>query len=207
MIGTDDDTPAIDLAFSFFGAVLMLFVFVKFNFADAPSEDVPLTIGQKTATVEVVPAGWSPVNERGGIAVLSKDGLAILDLEAIGRGMLDPRSAYSAADAYQIFSAVAEPAPNAFSLTLTFIPDALPAPWVGETVAITGDDACPSTRRTLLTVFLPRDTGSLLPLTEFAGRCGFRLRLEPLAPAREDGTVTRVIALGAQYFRAESMFR
>lgn len=207
MMETGDDTAAIDLAITFFCAVLVLFVFVEFNVDNDPRPEVPVTLGQSETTRELTPPAWSAVNERGSFAVLTETDLAVLDLPALAAGVLDPAAAFQGPEGTTLFNTGPGAAPNDFSLTFGFAPDDLPAPWTRERLTLAADAACPETARALVTVLVPAATPDLEPLGAYARRCGFRLRLETLAPPMPDGFVWRRLALSAEHYTAESMFR
>ena len=207
MLGNDDDTAAIDMSIVFFSAVLMMFVFVAFNLDALPDPEEPISIGQSVPTVEVLPRSWSPINERGSYSVLTMDRLYLLDLSTIGKGVIDSSEAVSTDDAFQVYSARAESAPNAFRLLLTFNPDRFPEPWVRESSSLMKDSACIAIQRPLLTVLAMPGSSLLVSLMAYVDRCGIRLRLDFLPKTEAQEMVTASIGIGSASFRAESIFR
>ena len=201
-----DETASIDLAIGFFCSVLMLFVFIDFNFEDAPRKDVVATLGQETETVEVLPGAWSAVNQRGSFAVWTPSGLTLLDLGSIAGGVVAPTAQYQGDNGYHLFTVLKQPAPNAFQLTLDFVVADIPGPWQRETIAW-GDQACFTASRPLLTVFLPRDEPDLALLLALGQRCGLRLRLDQMGEISPEGRTEIALSLSESAYSAERMFR
>lgn len=200
-----DETAAIDLGVAFFCAVLVLFVFVAFNLDDDPRPDVPQTLGQREQTRPLAPPAWSPVAERGSLAVFHAGRLTVLDLAEISAGLADPTRAYSGDDGFTLAQMRAEPSPAAFALRLSMAVPAIPAPWRRETRDPGPETPCPETARPLVTVLAPPEAGDLAQLEAYARRCGHRLRIEPV-PER-GGMLQIPLGLSSADFAAEGMFR
>lgn len=207
MLG-EDETAAIDLSVGFFAAVLVAFIFAAFSAApDAPP--VPVTsIGQTAETVEVLPATWSPVRERGGFAIVSGGIVTMLDLGALAREIVAaPPGTAGGEDGHASFHAGQGAAPNEFAVNLVFTPGALPAAWVREVTPLGAGAPCPGSVRRLLTAWVDQREPSIAPLLSWASACRIRLRVEVLPAAAESGRVSRAIALDAGSFAAQRIFR
>jgi len=201
-----DETASIDLAVGFFCSVLVLFVFIEFNVADTPRTDVTDTLGQTEQTVEMWPSAWSAVNQRGSFAVWQNTGLTLLDLGVISEGVIAAKFQYQGENGFQSLSVPPGSAPNSFHLTLNFVISDIPLPWQREVVTW-NEDACFKGSRSLLTVFVPRETRDVARLLAFGQRCGLRLRLEPAGALSSDGRTEISFALSQGAYSAERMFR
>lgn len=201
-----DETASIDLAVGFFCSVLMLFVFIDFNVEDVPHSNFTDTAGQTEQTVEMWPAAWSAVNERGNFAILQDTGLTQLNLGAISKGMVSAKSQYQGENGFQLFSVEPGVAPNSFSLRLNFVLSDIPRPWRRQVIGW-NEDTCFLNSRRLLTVFVPRESPDLAALLAFGQRCGQRLRLMQAGAISDDGRTEIKFGLAEGDYSAERMFR
>ena len=203
----DDDTAALDLSIAFFSAIVMLFAFVAFQMTRAPEADPPVTLRQPDIGRAILPPTWTAVAERGSWAVYDGARLTLLDLDAVTAGMADILTAYDGDDGYQSLTLHGDDDPRAFALTLSFRPDAIPAPWRGEAVTPAPDASCPETGRRLIRTYVAGDAADLTPLIAYGARCNRQIAPLALRDPGPSGRVSVRIGLSPASYSAEAMFR
>lgn len=200
-------TSSIDLSITFFCTILILFVFIEFNFSRTPDEVPDFSIGQKETQVTVIPPTWTTLRSRNSFAVLDQDKLSILELGSLAVGIIDETKALSTKQEYQMLTLGKVPAPNTFSLTFSFDPTALPLDWTRDRILLGPDAECMQQQLKRLTVFVSANTASVTPLLKYAAHCGYQLRLEVMRSVEKGATVTRLFALRKKSFSARTIFK
>jgi hypothetical protein len=201
----DDDTAAIDVAVSFFCAVLVLFVFIAFNIDRDPQSPVLETKSQDVLTVPAQVPAWSAINQRGSFAIWEEETLLVLDMSSIGVGMRKITDQYQGPDGYFNYSRGAENSPASFRIDVGLFVQQAPETWIRLRVGV--DDDCPQDIRPLVTVFLSSLEPDVSRLISLAERCEFRVRYETLAPLADEGWGSFSLQLGQAAYGAERIFR
>lgn len=205
-----DETASIDMAMAFFSAVLVLFVFVKFNTVPDPREPVKVSTGQTVPTVTSWPATWQTINRRGGFGLYVGKELVVFDMSAIGEGLVDKLKSAPVPGQSGLSPGFAGSAPESFDLLWGFVPATPPEAWQDLVIPATQlqDGACPDGMPSALNVFVWAELDDLTPLMRFAERCGLGLRFELFDPKRGlEKRSDRAVALQPRSYQGERVFR
>jgi hypothetical protein len=206
-----EDFASIDVAVTFFAAVLMLFALIQFNFTDNPPEERKASVGQSVETLTAIAPAWQTVATRSGVAIHEGDHLHILDMSQISIGVADRGKESQGSDGWTTWSqaGMAATPPNAFLLEIYTALASPPPTWIRHGFALGGDADCPNDLRPSLIVFVIADDVDLSPVLAFSDRCGIDVRFEFL---RLGTDVDRIaiplrIGLSPSAYRKERIFR
>lgn len=207
----EDDFASIDIAVTFFAAVLMLFALIQFNFTDHAPKEPKASVGQTYQSAETIVPAWQTVPLRSGVALLRDDRLTILDMAQLSLGVADLDEASQGSSGWTLWSraGMAATPPNAFLLEIYTAFSSPPEAWVAHDLTLTGDVPCPDDLRPSLVVFVLADAAALSPALAFSERCGTDLRFEYLDSETDPNRIATPIRIGlspAAYSR-ERMFR
>lgn len=205
-----DETASIDLAMAFFSAVLVLFVFVKFNTIPDPRDPVEVSTGQEVPTLTAQPATWQTINRRGGFGLYVGQELTVFDMAAVGEGIVDKLKSAPVPGQSGLSLGFTGTSPESFDLLWGFVPATPPEAWKDFVVpaADLQDGACPDGVPQALNVFVWGQLDDLIPLTRFSERCGLSLRFELFDPKRGlEKRSDRAVALQPLSYKRERVFR
>jgi hypothetical protein len=206
-----DDFASIDMAVAFFSAVLILFVFIQFNFTDRPPQEPVASVGQTVPSVTAIAPSWQTVPRRSGVAILDRERLVVLDMSQVSFGVADRGASSQGAAGWMTWSksGLASTPPNAFLLEIYTALSTPPAAWVKDEVVLDGDAPCLPDLRPSLIVFATATDTALSPALVFAERCGIDARFEFLDSETDADTITTPLRVGLSpaAYRRERIFR
>lgn len=206
-----DDFASIDVAVTFFAAVLMLFALIQFNFTDNPPEEPRASVGQSIETVTAIAPAWQTVSTRSGAAIHGGDRLHILDMSKISAGVADRGVGSQGSEGWTTWSQAGMTAtpPNAFLLEIYTALSSPPSAWIKHSLTLDGGTDCPDGLRPSLIVFIPANDADLSPLLDLSERCGIDARLEFLAAGTDAEMIATPLRVGlsSAAYRRERMFR
>ncbi len=206
-----EDFASIDVAVTFFAAMLMLFALIQFNFTDNPLEEPRASVGQSIETRTAIAPAWQTVATRSGVAIHDGERLHILDMSQVSAGVADRSAASQGSEGWTTWSQAGASAgpPNAFILEIYMALSSPPAAWIKHSFALGEEAACPEGLRPSLVVFIPADDAELAPLLDLADRCGVDVRLEFLRPDTDMERIATPLRVGLSpaAYRRERMFR
>lgn len=206
-----EDFASIDVAVTFFAAVLMLFALIQFDFTDRPPEDPKASIGQTVESVTAIAHAWQTVPLRSGVAILVDERLIVLDMSQVSIGVANQSEASAGSDGWTTWSSsgMAATPPNAFLLEIYTALSEPPAAWIKHDIDLGTEFDCPDTLRPSMVVFAKAGEAALSPALAFSSRCGTDARFEFLDAETDPVRIATPLRIGLSptAYRRERMFR